>query len=134
RARGRARHAMLAEAEWLLPAPGGAIYNIVASRLALENLPAPRVVIETTSVFVTIELLNRSNLLAILPRNVARSYERAGKLAIVPIHLSELPYPMGIMFRRESAETRLVRMLITAARAAAAMIESEEPRSSGRRS
>ena len=75
---------------------------------------------------VTIELLDRSRLLSVLPRNVARSYERAGRLAILPIRLMPHHYPLGIMIRQGSAQDPLVAMLIDAARATSAATEALE--------
>src|SRR5690606_15358723 len=57
--------ATLQQSTWMLPAPEGAVYNMVASRLATLGIKAPRVQVENTSVFVTIEMLNHSTLLSI---------------------------------------------------------------------
>ena len=121
RARKAARAALLAQSDWLLPAQEGAIYNLVTSRLALDRLPAPRVVVESSSVLVVVELLEHFHLLSVLARNVARPYERAGRLAVLPIELMPHHYPLGIMYRQESAGDPLVALLLAAARAAAAI-------------
>lgn len=114
----------LQQSDWLLPSPGGASFNLVASRLALEGLPAPRVQVESSSVLITIELLNKSPLLSVLSEKVARSYAAAGKLAIVPIELLASNYPVGVIYRRESTRTPLIRATVQAAKAAASAMSA----------
>ena len=115
---------LLQQADWVLPAHNGAVYNMVASRLSMLNLPAPRVLVETTSVFVTIELLTNSNLLSILPQKVAQSYAAAGKIAIVRMAELTSNYPIGVIYRMDAAQTSLVRTVLQVARLIAINKES----------
>lgn len=117
RARRRDVAPLLAQARWVLPSTSGAVYNMVASRLALLELPAPHAVIETTSVFVTIEMLERSDLLSILPARVAQSYAKAGKVALVPTPPLVSSYPVGLVYRMDAGQTSLLRAVQQAARA-----------------
>ena len=110
---------VLGNSDWLLPSSGGASHNMVSTRLALEGIPSPRVVLESISVFVTIELLTQNQLLSVLPEKVARAYAKVGKLAIVPIDLLASNYPVGIIFRQDSADKPLIQTAVTAAAAAA---------------
>ena len=107
-----ARLQVLAQTAWMLPARQGAVYNLVASRLATLGLPAPRVEIETTSVFVTIEMLNHTKLLSVLPLKVARSYEAAHKVAIVPVEALKSSYPFGVIYRADAASNPLLKTLM----------------------
>ncbi len=115
KARKHQRLPLLSTSEWLLPSPGGPSYNLVGALLAMAGHPMPRVSIESISVFVTSELLQRSRLLSVMPLSVAESYARRGEIAIVPVQLPEANYPVGIMFRKETARSTLVRSVIDAA-------------------
>ncbi len=106
---------VLEHTAWMLPARQGAVYNLVASTLAGLGLKAPRVDIETTSVFVTIEMLNHTKLLSILPQKVAQSYAAAGKVGIVPIPALNSNYPIGIIYRADAANNPLLQTLFDAA-------------------
>lgn len=113
---GEALKQTLQEAQWVLPALDGAIFNIIASRLTSLTLPPPQVSVETTSVFATIELLEASSLLGVLPLNVAISYASLQKIALVnmpPLHSN---YPMGITFRADSQHSPLIRSVLQIAR------------------
>jgi DNA-binding transcriptional LysR family regulator len=120
RARKSERLAWLARCEWVLPTLGGASYNIVASRLAQEGVPAPRVTVETTSVPVVEALLNRSQMLSVLPQTLARSLALVGRVGIIPVPLPASLYPVGIMYRQQAMHGPMVKAVIEAARLAAA--------------
>ncbi len=120
RARKSQRLTHLAESAWILPTLKGASYQLVASRLALEGLPAPRVAMEMVSVFATVEVLNSSRLLAIFPAAVARSLAQGGRVGVVPIAPLSLLYPVGLMYRQQEVLGDMVQIAIAAARRAAA--------------
>ena len=110
------RAAVLEHTAWMLPARQGAVYNLVASRLATLGIRAPRVDIETTSVFVTIEMLNHTRLLSILPQNVAQSYAAVNKVAIVPVGPLRSNYPIGVIYRADAVNNPLLNTLLDVAR------------------
>lgn len=106
----------LAQSDWLLPKVGGAVHKMVASSLALQGLPAPRVLVESISIFVTLEMLNHSELLAVFPLTVAQAYAKLGKLAIVPLDIpAAAVYPVGIVSRRSGGNVELVKAVVSCA-------------------
>jgi len=117
RARGRRRLELLSTSGWVLPSRGGALYNMVASRLARERLPDPRVVYEATSVFTVIELLSQAPLLSALSQQVARSAAASGRLAVLPVELPGAIYPVGVMVRRDRLPGTAVQEVLAALRA-----------------
>lgn len=104
------------QSNWMLPASDGAIYNMVASWLATRGIKAPTIEVETTSVFVTIEMLNHSTLLSILPKNVAKAYAELGKVSLVPFGDLSSNFPVGVIYRTEAAENPMIKMVLEAAR------------------
>lgn len=120
RARKPQRLARMAESEWIIPSPHGAAYHMVASRLAQEGLPPPRVAMETVSVFVTVEMINRSALLAMLPATVARGLAQAGRIGVVPAPPLQSLHPVGVIYRHQPPPSGLVLATLVAARQAAA--------------
>ncbi|ROT44578.1 LysR family transcriptional regulator [Pusillimonas sp. NJUB218] len=111
-----ARVQILEQTAWMLPARQGAVYNLVASRLAQFGIKAPRVDIETTSVFATIEMLNHTNLLSILPEKIALDYQANQKVAVAPIDDLGANYPIGVIYRADAADNPLVAMLLKTTR------------------
>ncbi len=117
RARGRRRLELLSSSGWVLPSRGGALYNMVASRLARERLPVPRVVYEATSVFAVIELLSQAPLLSALSQRVARSAAASGRLVVLPVELPAASYPVGVMARRDRLASLAVQEVLGSLRA-----------------
>lgn len=122
RARGARLDTLLAECQWILPASQGAVYNLVAARLAMLGAPPPRVVYETSSVFVTLEMLRHTRLLAVLPLRVARHYARAGEVARIPLTDIESSYAVGMVYRRDAGRNVLMQAVLSAARLAATRV------------
>lgn len=110
------RAALLRQNNWMLPARQGAIYHMVAAWLTTHGVSAPQVEVETTSVFATIEMLNHSRLLSILPKNVAQAYAELGKVALVPEGELSAHYPIGMIYRMEAMENPMMRAVLEAAR------------------
>ena len=108
--------ALLQECGWMLPARHGALYSMVASWLTGKGVAGPRVEVETTSVFATIELLNHSRLLSILPKNVARSYAELGKVALVRGGDLESNYPIGMIYRKEGLANPVLKGVLEVAK------------------
>lgn len=110
------RNQVLRNTSWLLPAREGPVYNMVASRLASLGIRAPHIEVETSSVFVTIELVNHSPLFAILPKKVAESFCALGKIALAPMEDLYSHYAVGVIFRMEATHNPLIQSVLEAAR------------------
>lgn len=119
RARKPERLRWLAQCDWTLPTLSGATFNMVASLLAQQQLPPPRVTTETVSVFTTVQLLGHTQMLSVLPATAARKLAASGLLAVLPIPLQASLYPVGVIYRREAAGHPLVQSVIAAAERAA---------------
>ncbi|WP_353194483.1 LysR family transcriptional regulator [Pusillimonas noertemannii] len=116
KARPADRAALLQRSTWMLPARQGAIYHMVASWLASHGISEPQVEVETTSVFATIEMLNHSELLSILPKNVAQAYAELGKVALLPEGDLPAHYPIGMIYRKEAMVNPVMKGVLEAAR------------------
>ncbi len=116
KARPTDRAALLQHSTWMLPARQGALYNMVASWLANHGISEPQVEVETTSVFATIEMLNHSELLSILAKNVALAYAELGKVALVPDGDLPAHYPVGVIYRMEAMVNPMMKVVLGAAR------------------
>ena len=112
----------LADSRWALPAAQGTVYNLVAARLRQLGLPPPRVVHETSSVFITLELLRDPSLASVLPQRVARHYARTGQVVQVPLAEIASSYAVGVVYRRDAGRHPLLPALLAAARQAASTI------------
>ena len=119
---------ILRNTHWMLPARQGAVYNMVASKLATLGIKAPQVEVETTSVFVTIELLNHTTLLSILPKKVALAYAELNKVALAPLGDLESNYPVGIMYRAEALSSPIINLVLETMRGISEQTQAEHTR------
>ncbi|MBC7204743.1 MAG: hypothetical protein H5U29_14760, partial [Pusillimonas sp.] len=80
-----------------------------------------------TSVFVTIELLNHTTLLSILPKKVALAYAELNKVALAPQGDLESNYPVGIMYRAEALSNPIINLVLETVRAMSGPIAADHP-------
>ena len=93
-----------------------ALYHMVASWLTSHGTSEPQVEVETTSVFATIEMLNHSELLSILPKNVTLACAELGKVALGPDGDLPAHYPIGVIYRMEALVNPMMKVVLRAAR------------------
>ncbi len=110
------RRQLLRDTGWLLPARHGPVYNMVAARLASLGIKAPRIEMEASSVFVTLEMVNHYPLLSILPKKVAESFAALGKIALAPMEDLYSHYTIGVIYRMEATHNPLIQSVLEAAR------------------
>jgi DNA-binding transcriptional LysR family regulator len=103
----------LSQHPWLMPYTASASSNMLSAQLANLGLQAPRVVMETISVFVTLEMLKHQALISILPKSVAQVYAAEHKLVILPVELPSTTYPVGVIYRKDQEATPLMDELLS---------------------
>jgi len=107
--------------DWILPLSAGAPYNLVAKRLLEEGCELPRVVVETWSTVVIVNLLQFGDWLAVLPRSIACQHAKAGSIAILPFALPDALLPLAILTRKGVAgKEELLSALVESVQKAAA--------------
>ncbi|MFC3550526.1 LysR substrate-binding domain-containing protein [Lysobacter cavernae] len=94
-------HAQLADYGWILPPPGSVLRGKLDAMFLERSLAPPRNVVETTSLPVTTNLLQNSDLLTALPADAVAPYCRAGLLAVLPVELGVGMEYFGIIRRRD---------------------------------
>ena len=85
----------VARAEWIVYPQESALQPLFDGILA--GRPELPVAIETASVVATTMLLERTDMLAVMPRDVAEHYARRRMVAILPLTLPLLLGPIGIV-------------------------------------
>jgi DNA-binding transcriptional LysR family regulator len=105
---------------WILPVSQGAPYNLIAKRLLDEGCALPRIVVETWSTVVIVNLLQSGDWLGVLPRSIARNQARTGGIAILPFALPDALFPLAVITRSGiAASDELLTALVDAVRKAA---------------
>jgi DNA-binding transcriptional LysR family regulator len=76
---------------------------LLESELTQAGVGSPEDVVECSSIFATLQLLQSGNAIAILPESVARDHVKAALLKTLPITLTEELTPFGILTRKNEA-------------------------------
>ncbi len=90
----------LLECAWVLHPTGSPMRRRVDQALMDAGLAHPPDVLESTSILLATTLLERSEMVSVLPSDVARHYARFGLLKILPVALPLPMAPLGIITRR----------------------------------
>lgn len=88
---------------WILHPLSTPTRKLFEGTLADMGLKSPANLIETTSIFTTLQLLQGSNMIAILPVSAVRDYIRRGMIARLPISFDRQLEDYGILTRKGEA-------------------------------
>jgi len=87
----------LAGQTWVLHPSGSPMRRRVESALRAADLLTPLHILESASILATTALLEQTDMISVIPRDVARHYAGYGLLAILPIELPITMAQLGII-------------------------------------
>lgn len=102
----------LASASWILYSSNMPMRIWIEHEFKLEGLKVPGNVIETASPFVTITLLAQSNMVAVMPLDIAHFFAARQMLGILPVNLKTRIEHYGIVTRKNTTLSSLAKMFI----------------------
>jgi DNA-binding transcriptional LysR family regulator len=113
----------LAGEAWIVPAPDAPYRRRLEAAFRQAGVAPPQRLVESVSVAVNKMLVQRSDMLGVMPRDVAREYAALGLLRILPVKLPPPSGPVGVITAigrpLPPAAADLVQALRETARAAA---------------
>ncbi|WP_343585343.1 LysR family transcriptional regulator [Herbaspirillum sp.] len=102
----------LADAAWILYSSNMPMRIWIEHEFKLEGLKVPGNVIETASPFVTVTLLAQSNMVAVMPLDIAHFFAAKQMLCILPVGLKTRIEHYGIVTRKNTTLSSLAKMFI----------------------
>ncbi len=115
----------LAGEAWILPTREAAYRNRIDAAFRRQGVEPPVHLVESMSILTNATLLKDSDMLGVMPRNVARHYARAGAIDVLPIAVPPPSGPVGIITRSEGASQPALRGMVEALRASLAALARE---------
>lgn len=107
----------LRDYRWVMYPKNMPLRVLLEQEMDQTGLALPANVIETASTFTTIALLQKSSdLVALLPTDVARMFAQAGMIRILPIQLKNPANTFGIVTRKGGMPTAVAELFIRAVR------------------
>jgi DNA-binding transcriptional LysR family regulator len=102
----------LSDAAWILYSSNMPMRIWIEHEFKLEGLKVPANVIETASPFVTVTLLAQSNMVAVMPLDIAHFFAAKQMLGILPANLKTRIEHYGIVTRKNTTLSSLAKMFI----------------------
>lgn len=103
--------AQLTEARWIVHTTPSPMRQAIEAAFTMARLPLPLFPVELTSIYATIDLLQQSTLLAVLPRSVFNLLAKTEILRELPVILPDLLSPYSLMRLRDRPPTPAVAYL-----------------------
>jgi DNA-binding transcriptional LysR family regulator len=91
------RLSQLAQAHWIVPTPEAPYRSRLETAFRQAGVEPPRRIVESLSVLVNATLVQETDMLAVMPRDVAERYALSGTLRLLPVELPLPSGPVGIM-------------------------------------
>lgn len=107
---------------WILYPPATAIRQLYEESFAGAGLQAPPGMVETPSIFSTLELLQATDMLSLQPRAAVEKYVEKGLLGHVPVAISRTMSNYGIVTRKHEIPSQTTQEFIAILRATAALL------------
>lgn len=104
--------ATLSRWPWILHPLSSPMRGVFESALAEEGVPSPNDVVETTSIQATLQLLQTSDMLAVLPRSVLRRPLESGQYVVLERIIGKPLDYYGIISRRDDPPSPAAQELI----------------------
>jgi DNA-binding transcriptional LysR family regulator len=88
---------------WIVPPSRTAARQALSGLFMREKLPPPQVRIETSSLEIIKAALAESDLIGLLPIEIARALESSERLHILPFNVDDQPAPLTLILRRNES-------------------------------
>ena len=94
---------------WILHPTGSPMRRRIEQALLEASMAAPPDIVETASILATTALLESTDMISVVPLDVAQHYANYGMLAILPVELPISMAKLGIITRKEKELSPAVR-------------------------
>jgi len=111
--------AQLAGAQWVVPTPDSPYRRRLEAAFRQAGVEPPQRIVESLAMFVNRVLVQETDMLAVMPRDVARQYAALGIARILPVKLPPPSGPVGVITPAGRAPPPAAADLIQALREAA---------------
>jgi DNA-binding transcriptional LysR family regulator len=96
---------------WILPLPGTPMRARLEAEFAAANTRLPAEHVESISLVINETLLQESDMVSVVSLQLARHYQKAGRLSILPLKMREALGPVGLLWVDENPGSAVQRFL-----------------------
>jgi DNA-binding transcriptional LysR family regulator len=124
---------MLEQTPWVLQPLTSPARQIIEQEFGQAGMKTPANLVECKSIFATLQLLQKTDAVTLLPESVVRDHLRAGLLVRLPLKLGKSLPGFGILFRRGEPVSPTVMQFVEALRRYGTLMEQEQRNPGGQR-
>jgi DNA-binding transcriptional LysR family regulator len=117
---------MLSECPWILQPVASPARQIIEQEFGQAGMKTPGNLVECTSIFATLQLLQKSDAVTILPESVVRDHLQAGLLVRLHLAVGKSLPGFGILTRRGESLSITASEFVQALRRYGAMMAQEQ--------
>lgn len=96
---------------WILPPPDSLLRQPLLVAFSAHGVEPPANYIETLSLNVALQYLTATDAIGTFPVTVASRFEQAGQLKLLPLRLTKLMRPVGVMWQQGRPPSAAVQLL-----------------------
>lgn len=112
---------------WILYPPATAIRQLFEESFASAGLIAPQGMVETPSIFSTLELLQATDMLSLQPRAAVEKYVEKGLLGRIPVSIRRTMSNYGVITRKNEMPSQPMQEFIEILRTVASATGADTP-------
>lgn len=129
----RMQLSMLTDTPWILQPLASPARQIIEQEFGLAGMKTPVDLVECTSIFATLQLLEKTDAVAMLPESVVRDHLKAELLVQLPLTVGKSLPGFGILTRRGEPIGPTADEFIQALRKYGALMGQEQSQRAGKR-
>ena len=97
---------------WILQPHGSPMREVIENEFKINQIPPPKAPIETSSILTTKNLLLQSDMVTVIPQDIAKIYNRFGILSILDYEISSKLNPYGIITTAHRPQSQFTKSMI----------------------
>ncbi len=112
---------------WILQPTGSPMREVLDQEFRMLQVPPPRGLIETASILTTTDLIDKTDMIAVMPQSIAGSYAVHGLLKVLPCHIQHNMESFGSITRKDRPFTEAATFFLSAIHNADGADKSKAP-------
>ena len=108
------KFASLLDYPWILQPTGSPMREVLDQEFRMLQMPAPRSLIETASIMTTTDLIDKTDMIAVMPRSIADTYAQHGLLRVLPCEIRHKMESFGSITRKDRPLSEAARFFLGA--------------------
>ncbi len=108
------KFASLLDYTWILQPHGSPMREVLEEEFRMLQAPSPKGAIETASILITTNLIAESDMIGVLPKSIADTYDKHGLLKVLPCHIQHKMESFGSITRKDRPLSEAARVFLAA--------------------